>query len=78
MVVKVALNTRVTASGQVEVKKLANWLSVTQSLPASGVIPYQLQLTFNGGDSQLMVNSNLKRCRRRFAGTLRHACRNWR
>jgi hypothetical protein len=23
------LNTRVTASGQVEVKKLANWLSVT-------------------------------------------------
>ena len=54
------LNTRVTASGQVEVKKLANWLSVTQSLPASGVIPYQLQLTLNGGDSQLMVNSNLK------------------
>jgi uncharacterized protein (TIGR02099 family) len=54
------LNTRVTASGQVEVKKLANWLSVTQPLPASGVIPYQLQLTLNGGDSQLMVNSNLK------------------
>lgn len=54
------LNTRVTASGQVEVKKLANWLSVTQPLPASGVIPYQLQLTLNGGDSQLMVSSNLK------------------
>ncbi|PPA03548.1 TIGR02099 family protein, partial [Pseudomonas sp. MWU12-2312b] len=54
------LNTRVTASGQVEVKKLANWLSVTQPLPASGVLPYQLQLTLNGGDSQLMVNSNLK------------------
>ena len=54
------LNTRVTASGQVEVKKLANWLSVSQPLPASGVIPYQLQLTLNGGDSQLMVNSNLK------------------
>ncbi|SED08315.1 TIGR02099 family protein [Pseudomonas mohnii] len=54
------LNTRVTASGQVEVKKLANWLSVSQSLPASGVILYQLQLTLNGGDSQLMVNSNLK------------------
>jgi uncharacterized protein (TIGR02099 family) len=54
------LNTRVTASGQVEVKKLANWLSVTQPLPASGVIPYQLQLTLNGGDSQLIVSSNLK------------------
>jgi len=53
-------NTRVTASGQVEVKKLADWLSVTQPLPASGVIPYQLQLTLNGGDSQLMVSSNLK------------------
>ncbi|KAB0501802.1 YhdP family protein [Pseudomonas moorei] len=54
------LNTRVTALGQVEVKKLANWLSVTQPLPASGVIPYQLQLTLNGGDSQLIVSSNLK------------------
>ncbi|MGE8068758.1 YhdP family protein [Pseudomonas sp. NPDC089569] len=54
------LNTRVAASGQVEVKKLADWLGVTQPLPASGVIPYQLQLTLNGADSQLMVNSNLK------------------
>ncbi|KAB0500413.1 YhdP family protein [Pseudomonas vancouverensis] len=54
------LNTRVTASGQVEVKKLTDWLKVTQPLPVSGVIPYQLQLTLNGADSQLMVNSNLK------------------
>lgn len=54
------LNTRVTASGQVEVKKLTDWLSVTQPLPVSGVIPYQLQLTLNGADSQLLVNSNLK------------------
>ncbi|EJN35465.1 TIGR02099 family protein [Pseudomonas sp. GM78] len=54
------LNTRVTASGQVEVKKLTDWLSVTQPLPVSGVIPYQLQLTLDGADSQLMVNSNLK------------------
>ncbi|MEB2620738.1 YhdP family protein [Pseudomonas sp. YuFO8] len=54
------LNTRVTASGQVEVKKLTDWLSVTQPLPVSGVIPYQLQLTLNGADSQLLVNSNLR------------------
>lgn len=54
------LNTRVVASGQVEVKKLADWLGVTQPLPASGVIPYQLQLTLNGAESQLTVSSNLK------------------
>ena len=54
------LNTRVVASGQVEVKKLTDWLSVTQPLPVSGVIPYQLQLTLDGADSQLMVNSSLK------------------
>jgi uncharacterized protein (TIGR02099 family) len=44
----------------VEVKKLTDWLSVTQPLPVSGVIPYQLQLTLNGADSQLLVNSSLK------------------
>lgn len=54
------LNTRVVASGQVEVKKLTDWLSVTQPLPVSGVIPYQLQLTLDGADSQLRVNSSLK------------------
>src|SRR5471032_3304301 len=54
------LNTRVSASGQVEVKKLTDWLNVTQPLPVSGVVPYQLQLNLNGTDSQLMVSSNLK------------------
>jgi len=54
------LNTRVTASGQVEVKKLASWLDVTQPLPVSGVVPYQLQVVLDGADSQLSVNSNLK------------------
>ncbi|MEB0228231.1 YhdP family protein [Pseudomonas sp. 10S4] len=54
------LNTRVSASGQVEVKKLTDWLNVTQPLPVSGVVPYQLQLNLNGPDSQLMVSSNLK------------------
>jgi len=54
------LKTRVVGSGQVEVKKLTDWLSVTQPLPVSGVIPYQLQLNLDGADSQLMVSSNLK------------------
>jgi uncharacterized protein (TIGR02099 family) len=54
------LNTRVVASGQVEVKKLTDWLKVTQPLPVSGVIPYQLQVTLDGADSQLTVNSSLK------------------
>ncbi|WP_028623910.1 YhdP family protein [Pseudomonas sp. Ant30-3] len=53
------LKTRVAASGEVEVKKLTDWLNVTQPLPVSGVIPYQLQLDLDGADSQLMVNSSL-------------------
>lgn len=54
------LNTRVTAKGQVTVKKLTDWLKVTQPLPVSGDIPYQLQLNLDGADSQLMVSSSLK------------------
>jgi uncharacterized protein (TIGR02099 family) len=54
------LRTRVAATGQVEVKKLTDWLAVTQPLPVSGTIPYQLQLNLDGADSQLMVSSNLK------------------
>jgi uncharacterized protein (TIGR02099 family) len=54
------LKTRVAASGQVEVKKLTDWLGVTQPLPVSGTIPYQLQLNLDGADSQLMVSSSLK------------------
>jgi len=54
------LKTRVTASGQVEVKKLTDWLHVTQPVPVSGVFPYELELNLVGADSQLMVNSCLK------------------
>ncbi|MDR7282511.1 uncharacterized protein (TIGR02099 family) [Pseudomonas corrugata] len=54
------LKTRVMATGQVEVKKLTDWLRVTQPLPVSGVIPYELELNLTGADSQLMVNSCLK------------------
>ncbi|WP_347927986.1 YhdP family protein [Pseudomonas helvetica] len=53
-------NTRVTASGQVAVKKLTDWLNITQPLPVSGTIPYQLQLNLDGPDSRLMVSSSLK------------------
>ncbi|CAN1597684.1 YhdP family protein [Pseudomonas mediterranea] len=55
-----ALNTRVVASGRLEVKKLTDWLNVTQPLPVSGVVPYQLQVMLDGADSQLSVSSNLK------------------
>ncbi|MBV4460317.1 TIGR02099 family protein [Pseudomonas sp. COR58] len=54
------LKTRVAASGQVEVKKLTDWLGVTQPLPVSGTVPYQLQVNLDGADSQLMVSSSLK------------------
>ena len=54
------VSTRVTAKGQVTVKRLTDWLNVSQPLPVSGDIPYQLQVILDGADSQLMVNSNLK------------------
>jgi uncharacterized protein (TIGR02099 family) len=52
--------TRIAASSQIAVKRLTDWLSVTQPLPVSGDLPYQLQITLNGADSQLKVNSSLK------------------
>lgn len=54
------LSTRVAAKGQVTVKRLTDWLKISQPLPVSGDIPYQLQLTLDGADSQLMVSSNMK------------------
>ncbi|WP_339407883.1 YhdP family protein [Pseudomonas helleri] len=54
------LNTRVVANGQVGVKKLTDWLKFNQPIPVTGVLPYQLQLTLDGADSQLRVNSNLR------------------
>jgi uncharacterized protein (TIGR02099 family) len=52
--------TRVVANGQIAVKKLSDWLGVTQALPVSGELPYQLQLTLNDADSLLRINSSLK------------------
>ncbi|MEB0026916.1 YhdP family protein [Pseudomonas sp. MH9.2] len=55
-----AITTRVVANGQVALKKLTDWLGDTQPLPVSGDLPYQVQITLDGADSQLRVNSNLK------------------
>ncbi|MEQ7920718.1 YhdP family protein [Xanthomonas sp. WHRI 1810A] len=52
--------TRITASSLIGVKPLTDWLGVTQSLPVSGELPYQLQVTLNGADSKLQINSSLK------------------
>ncbi|MCI8209060.1 hypothetical protein AUC61_05865 [Pseudomonas sp. S25] len=52
--------TRVVANGQIPVKRLTEWLGVTQPLPVSGDIPFQLQLSLGGPDSLLRINSSLK------------------
>jgi uncharacterized protein (TIGR02099 family) len=51
--------TRIVANGQITVQRLAEWLGVTQALPVSGDLPYQLHLTL-GDDSLLRINSSLK------------------
>jgi uncharacterized protein (TIGR02099 family) len=52
--------TRITASSVIASKRLTDWLGITQPLPISGDLPYQLQLTLSGNSSQLQINSNLK------------------
>lgn len=52
--------TRITANSQIGTKRLTDWLNVTQPLPISGDLAYQLQLTLNGADSPLLINSSLK------------------
>ena len=54
------ISTRVVANGQIAVKTLTSWLKFNQPIPVSGNLPYQLQLTLDGADSQLRVNSSLK------------------
>ena len=51
---------RIEASGQIAVAQLSTWLGVTQPLPVTGKLPYRLDLTLDGADSQLRVNSTLK------------------
>ncbi|WP_430309162.1 YhdP family protein [Pseudomonas sp. PONIH3] len=54
------IQTRINASGQVALKALTDWLQYTQPLPASGELPYQLQVTLGSRDNRLIVNSSLK------------------
>jgi len=52
--------TRIEAQGSVALARLFEWLGMTQPLPASGELPYQLRLSLASGDSQLQVDSSLQ------------------
>lgn len=54
------MQTRIDANGQVALKALTDWLQFKQALPASGDLPYQLQLSLGSRDNRLSVNSSLK------------------
>ncbi|BAU72634.1 YhdP family protein [Metapseudomonas furukawaii] len=51
---------RILATGAIALKDLTAWLGVTQALPASGTLPYSLNLSLDGQDSQLRVDSSLR------------------
>ena len=52
--------TRIEARGRMPLGSLTAWLGVSQVLPLSGELPYQLSPTLDGADSQLRVESDLK------------------
>ncbi|MBK4999628.1 TIGR02099 family protein [Pseudomonas sp. S31] len=54
------MQTRIDANGQVGLKALTDWLQFNQALPASGELPYQLQLNLGKRDNSLNVGSSLK------------------
>ena len=54
------MQTRINANGQVALKALTDWLQFSQPLPASGDLPYQLQVSLGSRDNRLSVNSSLK------------------
>ncbi|GJB78317.1 TIGR02099 family protein [Pseudomonas asiatica] len=54
------MQTRVNASGQVSLKALTDWLQFKQALPASGDLPYQLQVSLGSRDNRLSVDSSLR------------------
>ncbi|MGN8257963.1 YhdP family protein [Pseudomonas sp. SMSB3] len=55
-----AMQTRIDASGTVALKALTDWLQFKQNLPASGELPYQLQVNLGSRDNSLSVDSSLK------------------
>jgi len=54
------MQTRINAKGQASLKALTDWLQFKQALPASGDLPYQLQVNLGSRDNSLSVNSSLK------------------
>lgn len=54
------MQTRINANGQVSLKALTEWLQFKQALPASGDLPYQLQVNLGSRENSLNVTSNLK------------------
>ncbi|MCY1273033.1 hypothetical protein D9M70_216300 [compost metagenome] len=52
--------TRIFANGSIALQDLTTWLGVSQPLPAAGVLPYNLELTLAGKDSQLRIDSSLE------------------
>ncbi|MCP8351053.1 TIGR02099 family protein [Pseudomonas sp. FBF18] len=54
------LQTRIAAKGQIALKALTDLLKFTQPLPASGEIPYQLQVSVGSRENQLSIDSTLK------------------
>lgn len=52
--------TRITASSQIEIKRLTEWLGFNQPIPVSGDIPYQLQLTLDDASTPLAITSDLR------------------
>lgn len=54
------MQTRINANGQVSLKALTDWLQFNKPLPASGDLPYQLQVSLGSRDNRLSVTSNLK------------------
>ncbi|WP_434456847.1 TIGR02099 family protein [Stutzerimonas urumqiensis] len=51
--------TRLEARGSIAVSRLSEWLGFTGPLPISGRLPYLLQLSLAGRDSEVVVHSSL-------------------
>ena len=51
--------TRIEASGTVALQRLLAWRKIEQPLPASGELPFRLNLSLSGADNQLQVDSSL-------------------
>ncbi|MBA1201807.1 TIGR02099 family protein [Pseudomonas capeferrum] len=54
------MQTRIAANGQIALKSLTDWLQFKQALPASGNLPYQLQVNLGSRLNNLTIDSSLK------------------